>query len=68
MSDATYRWECVCGWSIERDKQAANLPEESNGRIARIAASAHEELPLFGEEADEAHAVSPTDTDQEGDQ
>ena len=62
-SDGTYRWECVCGWSIERDKRAANLPKENNERIARSVAEVHETRPRFGEIGDETHAVSSTGAD-----
>lgn len=65
-SDGTYRWECICGWSIERDKRASNLPEENNERIARTVAELHEERPRFGERSDETHAVSPTKTNRSG--
>jgi len=64
MTDGTYRAECVCGWSIERDKRAANLPKENNERITRVAASVHETRPRFGEQADETHVVSFSDTDR----
>jgi len=63
-SDDTYRWECVCGWSIERDKRAANLPENNNERIARVVADVHENRPRFGEAASEAHVVSSTDNER----
>lgn len=66
-SDGYFRWECVCGWSIERDKRASNLPEENNERIARQVAEVHEDGPRFGEKADETHAVSTTETAQDGD-
>lgn len=56
-----YRAECVCGWSVERDKRAANLPEENNERLTRVVASAHEDRPRFGEQADETHVVSLTE-------
>jgi hypothetical protein len=64
MSGDVFRWECVCGWSIERDKRAANLPEENNERIARVVAEGHEGRPRFGEKADETHVVWTTATDQ----
>ena len=66
MSGDVFRWECVCGWSIERDKRAANLPEENNERIARVVAEGHEGRPRFGEKADEPHVVWTTETDHSG--
>jgi hypothetical protein len=66
-TDGTYRWECLCGWSIERDKRASNLPEENNERIARTVAEIHEDRPRFGERADETHAVSHLGIEQEAD-
>ena len=62
--DGAYRAECVCGWSIERDKQASNLSEESNERIARAVADIHETRPRIGDSADETHAVSLSRGDQ----
>jgi len=62
--DETYRWECVCGWSIEREKRAANLPESNNKRIARVVAECHENRPRFGDSADETHEVCNVDTDR----
>jgi len=56
--NGTYRAECVCGWSIERDKRASNLPRENNEKITRTVASIHETRPRFGDRADETHAVS----------
>lgn len=68
MSDqspnALYRAECVCGWSLKRDKRASNLSEETNEKIARTVASAHENRPRFGDQADETHAVSFTAIEQ----
>ena len=61
--DGTYRWECVCGWSIERQKRAANLPKENNKRIARQVAEIHESRPRFGELENENHCVQ-ADTDR----
>jgi len=63
--DETYRAECVCGWSIKRDKRASNLPPENNKEITRTVASLHETRPRFGDSADETHAVSFSDTDRE---
>lgn len=63
----TYRAECVCGWSIEREKRASNLPRENNEKITRTVASIHETRPRFGDSADETHDVTFSDTDQEGD-
>jgi len=62
----TYRWECVCGWSIKRDKRASNLPEKNNQRITRQVAEIHETRPRFGDAREETHDVSRTDTDREG--
>jgi hypothetical protein len=64
----TYRAECVCGWSIERDKTAANLPPENNERITRTAASVHENRPRFGERAEEIHEISFTGTERGSDE
>ena len=58
----TYRAECVCGWSIERDKRASNLPRENNEEITRTVASIHETRPRFGDKGDETHDVSFSDT------
>lgn len=63
----TFRAECVCGWSIERDKQSANLPEVNNEQITRTVGSLHETRPRFGDRAAETHSVSFSDTDQGGD-
>jgi len=51
-----YVFECVCGWSIERDSDAANLPEENNREIARKTAEIHESRPRFG--LDETHSIT----------
>ena len=51
-----YVFECVCGWSIERESDAANLPEENNREIARKTAEIHETRPRFGR--DETHCIS----------
>lgn len=48
-----YRAECSCGWSIEREPSAANLPEQNNRKIVRQVAEIHESRPRFG--ADEEH-------------
>ncbi|SDJ52358.1 hypothetical protein SAMN05216226_104221 [Halovenus aranensis] len=63
--DDTYRWECVCGWSIERKKRASDLPPENNKRLARSVAEIHETRPRFGAFGDETHAVSRTETEGE---
>ena len=55
-SDEVYRSECVCGWSIEREANAANLPEENNRRIVRQVAEIHESRPRFG--SDETHRTT----------
>ena len=59
-----FRAECVCGWSIERDARAANLPVENNERIVEQVASVHENGPRFGDRAEETHTVT-TDTEGE---
>ena len=64
MSGDVFRWECVCGWSIERDRRAANLPEKNNERVARAVAQGHEGGPRFGEKAGETHVVRDTRTDR----
>jgi len=58
MSSDTYRWVCACGWSIERDADAANLPAANNARIARRVAEIHESRPRFGDAADGTHTIS----------
>jgi hypothetical protein len=68
MNGDTYRWECVCGWSIERDKRASNLPKGNNERIARSVAEIHETRPRFGERSSETHDVSSADSDRNGSQ
>jgi len=60
----TFRFECACGWSIERDKSASNLPAENNERITRTVASIHETRPRFGDRGDETHTVSLSETDR----
>lgn len=62
----TYHAECVCGWSIDRDSRAANLPAENNARIVRQVADVHENRPRFGTMADETHVTTVTATEQEG--
>jgi len=64
MTGDMYRAECVCGWSIERDKRASNLPQENNEKITRTVASIHETRPRFGDRADEIHDVTISDTEQ----
>jgi len=59
-----FRAECVCGWSVEREERAANLPRENNQKITRKVASIHEDRPRFGERADETHAVELTEIEQ----
>jgi len=54
----TYHAECSCGWSIERNSRASNLPKENNRRIVRKVADIHANRPRFGEAADEEHTVS----------
>lgn len=54
--DGVYRSECICGWSIERDATAANLPRENNREIVRKVAEIHEERPRFGR--DETHSTT----------
>ncbi len=51
-----YVVECVCGWSIERESDAANLPEDNNREIARKTAEIHETRPRFGR--DETHSIT----------
>jgi len=65
FTSGRYRAECVCGWSIERDKRASNLPRENNEKITRTVASLHETRPRFGDKADEPHAVSFTNTERD---
>lgn len=65
-SGGSFHAECVCGWSITRDKRASNLPVESNERIARTVAHAHEYGPRFGDKADETHEVSFTGNGRSG--
>jgi len=50
-------WRCVCGWSIERDRNASNLPAANNERIARTVAELHVERPRFGAAREAQHAV-----------
>jgi len=52
---------CVCGWSLERDERAANLPRENNQEITRKVAEAHRDRPRFGESAEEKHAIEVSD-------
>jgi len=61
-TSGTYHAECVCGWSIERDARASNLPAENNERITRKVADVHENRPRFGDKADENHIITFTDT------
>jgi len=56
LGDGVYHSECVCGWSIERDGTAANLPRENNREIVRKVAEIHEDRPRFG--SDEAHRTT----------
>ena len=54
--DEVYRAKCSCGWSIERDASASNLPEENNREIVRKVAEIHESRPRFGR--DENHSTT----------
>lgn len=62
----TYSAECVCGWAIERDSRASNLPAENNARIVNRVAELHENRPRFGAKAAETHVTTVTDTDRAG--
>lgn len=53
-----YHAECVCGWSLDRDSRASNLPVENNAKITRQVASIHENRPRFGDAEDETHSVT----------
>ena len=59
-----FRAECVCGWSVEREERAANLPSENNEEITRKVASIHEGRPRFGERANETHSVELMEIEQ----
>jgi len=58
MTGKKLRAECVCGWSLERDERASNLPAENNERIVEQVASVHENGPRFGDRAEETHKVT----------
>jgi len=61
-SGETYYAECSCGWSIERDSRASNLPKENNEKIVEKAASIHKTRPRFGDRDAKTHSISDVKT------
>jgi len=63
-TDGIYYSECACGWSLERDKRAANLPMENNEEITRKVESIHISRPRFGDAENETHEIIDSNVTQ----
>jgi hypothetical protein len=48
-----FKAHCTCGWSLERERDAANLLEENNRSIVDSAVDAHEFAHEFKEDGHE---------------